>query len=264
MGASAFSLEGKVSIVTGGGTGIGKAIALEFARAGADVVVASRKPGNLEPVAAEIQRIGRRSLAVATDVRNDDQMRELIERTAQQLGRLDVMINNAGASFMAHLEDISLNGWNAVVGINLNGVYLGCKWAGKQMMRQGGGVIVNVASIAGIYGSVMMPHYAAAKAAVINLTRTLGSAWARHNIRVNCIAPGPVETQGYLENLSRTNPNADEIYRSVASRIAMGRWGKVEEIAHPCLFLASEASSFMTGSTIIVDGGAALRDGELF
>jgi 3-oxoacyl-[acyl-carrier protein] reductase len=261
MRASPFSLEEKVAIVTGGGTGIGKAIATEFARAGADVVIASRKLENLEPVAAHIRKVGRRSLPVAMDVRNEDQMRELVDRTVREFDRLDIMVNNAGASFLARLEDISLNGWNAVVGINLNGVFLGCKWAGKQMMRQGGGAIVNVASIAGIYGSAMMPHYGAAKAAVINLTRTLGVAWAKLNIRVNCIAPGPVETQGFLDNLRTTNPNAEEIYHAVASRVAMGRWGKVEEVAYPCLFLASEASSFMTGATIVVDGGPAPWEG---
>jgi len=262
MRASPFSLEGKAAVVTGGGTGIGKAIATEFARAGADVVVASRKLGNLEPVVAELRKLGRRSFAVAMDVRNEDQVRELVERTVQELGKLDILVNNAGASFLVRLEDLSLNGWNAVVGINLNGVFLGCKWAGKQMMRQGGGVIVNVASIAGIYGSTLMPHYGAAKAAVINLTRTLGSAWARHNIRVNCIAPGPIETEGYLENLYKVNPKADEVYRAVASRVAMGRWGKVEEIAYPCVFLASEASAFMTGATIVADGGAGPRESE--
>lgn len=262
MGASPFSLEGKVAIVTGGGTGIGKAIATEFARVGADVVIASRKLENLEPVANEIRKAGRRSFAVAMDVRNEDQVQELVDRTVRELGKLDIMVNNAGASFIAPLENISLNGWNAVVGINLNGVFLCCKWAGKQMMRQGGGVIVNVASIAGIYGSTMMPHYGAAKAAVVNLTRTLGSAWARHGIRVNCIAPGPIETQGYLENLYKTNPNAEAIYKAVASRVAMGRWGKVEEIAYPCIFLASEASSFMTGTTIVVDGGPSPRESD--
>ncbi len=261
MRASPFSLEGKVAIVTGGGVGIGKAIATEFARAGADVVIASRKLENLEPVAADLRKLGRRSFPVALDVRNEDQVRELVDRTAREFGKLDLMVNNAGASFMAQLEDISLNGWNAVVGINLNGVFLGCKWAGKQMMRQGGGVIVNVASIAGIYGSPMMAHYGAAKAAVINLTRTLGVAWARHHIRVNCIAPGPIETQGFLDVLHKTTPDAAEIYKAVASRVAMGRWGKVEEIAYPCIFLASEASSFMTGATIAVDGGPGPREG---
>jgi len=262
MGTSPFALEGKVAIVTGGGTGIGKAIAAEFARAGADVVVASRKLENLEPVAAEIRKLGRRSFATAMDVRNEDQVRELVERTAKELGKLDIMVNNAGAAFLAPLEDISVNGWNAVVGINLTGVYLGCKWAGKQMMRQGGGVIINISSIAGVYGSTTMPHYGAAKAAVINLTRTLGSAWAKHGIRVNSVAPGPVETEGYMDNLRKAVPDADRIYKAVASRVAVGRWGKVEEIAYPCIFLASDASSFMTGTTIVVDGGPVSREGE--
>ncbi len=257
---SAFSVEGKVVVVTGGGVGIGKSIALEFARAGADVVICSRKLENLEPVAAEIKRLGRRGFPLAIDVRQEEQVKDLVARTVADLGRLDVMINNAGASFRSKFEDISVNGWNAVVGINLNGVYLGCKWAGRHMLERGSGVIINVSSIAGVYGSSMMSHYGAAKAAVINLTRALGTAWGRRGVRVNCIAPGPVETEGYLEVLHRTNPNADQVYKGIASRVALGRWGRVEEIAHPCIFLASDASAFMTGTTIIVDGGPSPRE----
>jgi len=261
--ASPFSVEGKVAIVTGGGVGIGRSIALEFARAGADVVIASRKMENLEPVTAEIKKLGRRSLALAVDVRHEEAVKELVERTARDLGRVDVMINNAGASFRAKTEDISPNGWNAVVGINLNGVFFGCKWAGRHMMTQGQGVIINVASIAGVHGSMMMPHYGAAKAAVINFTRSLGMAWGRQNIRVNCIAPGPVETEGYLDVLTKQEPSAaKKAYDTVASRVGMGRWGKVEEIAYPCIFLASDASSFMTGATIVVDGGPSPQLGE--
>src|SRR6266849_831017 len=181
MAASPFSLEKKIAIVTGGGVGIGRSIAIEFAKAGADVVIASRKIENLEPVTAEIKKLGRRSLAIALDVRQEDAVKELVERTAKDLGRLDVMVNNAGASFRANPEDISPNGWNAVVQINLNGVFFGCKWAGRQMMAQGGGVIINVSSIAGVSGSTMMPHYGAAKAAVVNYTRSLGMAWGRKN-----------------------------------------------------------------------------------
>lgn len=171
------------------------------------------------------------------------------------------MVNNAGASFRAKPEEISLNGWNAFVGTNLNGVFLGCKWAQRQMIKQGaGGVIVNIASVAGIYGSTMMSHYGAARAPVINLTRTLGVAWAPHGIRVNCIAPGPVETEGCLDVLHKTDPNAERTYRS--AQPAMGRWGHVEEIAWPCVFLAAEASSFMTGETIVVGGGPSPRESE--
>ena len=263
MAASPFSLEQKIAIVTGGGVGIGRSIAVEFAKAGADVVVASRKIENLEPVTAEIVKLGRRSFAMAIDVRQEDAVKALVERTVKDLGRLDVMVNNAGASFRANPEDISPNGWNTVVGINLNGVFFGCKWAGRQMMAQGGGVIINVSSIAGVHGSSMMPHYGAAKAAVINFTRSLGMAWGRKNIRVNCIAPGPVETEGYMGVLTKQDPAvAKKAYDTVASRVGMGRWGKVEEIAYPCIFLASEASAFMTGATIIVDGGPSPQQGD--
>jgi 3-oxoacyl-[acyl-carrier protein] reductase len=263
MALSPFSLEQKIAIVTGGGVGIGRSIAVEFARAGADVVVASRKIENLEPVTAEIKKLGRRSFAMALDVRQEDAVKELVARTVREMGRLDVMVNNAGASFRAAPEDITPNGWNTVVGINLNGVFFGCKWAGRQMMAQGGGVIINLSSIAGVGGATMMSHYGAAKAAVINYTRSLGMAWGRKNIRVNCIAPGPVETEGYIGVLTKQDPTvAKKAYDAVASRVGMGRWGKVEEIAYPCIFLASDASSFMTGATIIVDGGAPPQLGE--
>src|SRR5215468_5464683 len=227
MAASPFSLENKIAIVAGGGVGIGRSIAIEFAKAGADVVICSRKKENLEPVVAEITKLGR-------------------------------------PSFRAKPEDISVNGWNTVIQINVNGVFFGCKWAAKQMMAQGGGgVIVNVSSIAGVYGSTMMSHYGTAKAGVINLTRALGMAWGRQGIRVNCIAPGPIETEGYLGVLTKQDPAAaKKAYDAVASRTGMGRWGKVHEIAYPCIFLASDASAFMNGATIIVDGGPSAREGD--
>jgi NAD(P)-dependent dehydrogenase (short-subunit alcohol dehydrogenase family) len=262
MARSPFSLEGKTAIVTGGGTGIGKSIAIEFARAGADVALCSRKLEHLEPVVKAVTALGRRSFAEVVDVRVEDQVKGMIERTVKEFGRLDVMVNNAGASFRAKPEDISANGWNTVVNINLTGAFLGCKWAGKHMMEQGGGVIINIASIAGVYGSTTMSHYGAAKAGVIVLTRELGTAWGRQGIRVNCIAPGPVETEGYLEVLKRTDPDAEKTYRTIASRVGMGRWGKVEEIAYPCIFLASDASSWITGETIVVDGGPSSREGD--
>jgi len=261
MAASPFSLERKVAIVTGGGVGIGRSIAVEFAKAGADVVICSRKKENLDPVVEEIKKLGRRSFCEVVDVRQEDAVKGLVERTVKEMGRLDIMVNNAGASFRAKVEDISANGWNTVIQINVNGVFFGCKWAGKQMMAQGGGgSIINLSSIAGVYGSTMMSHYGAAKAAVINFTRM---AWGRKGIRVNCIAPGPVETEGYLGVLTKQDPAAaKKAYDAVASRTGMGRWGKVEEIAYPCIFLASEASSFMTGATIIIDGGPSPREGD--
>src|SRR5262245_27690632 len=220
--ASPFSLEGKTAIVTGGGTGIGKSIAIEYARAGADVGIASRKMDHLEPVAKEITALGRRAFAMAVDVRQEDQVKALVAKAVADWGRLDVMVNNAGASFLSKPEDISGNGWNAVVQINLNGVFFGCKWAAKQMMAQpNGGVIINISSLAGVNGSAMMSHYGAAKAAVINYTRSLAMAWGRQGIRVVCVAPGPVETEGYVDNLRRVTPDADVVYTRGAGRGGM-------------------------------------------
>lgn len=262
MAQSPFSLAGKTIIVTGGGIGIGKSISLECARAGADIVVCSRRMEHLEPTAEAVRRLGQRALALTVDVRDPEQVQSVVQRTLEEFGTIDVLVNNHGASFRAPVENISLNGWNAVVSINLNGVFLFCQAAGKHMIERRQGVIVNIASMAGVRGSPMMSHYGAAKAAVINFTTTLAMAWAPYNIRVNCIAPGPIETEGYLEVLHRTNPNADAVYRRVASRVALGRWGRVEEIAYPTIFLASEASSFMTGATIQIDGGPTRQDSE--
>lgn len=257
-----FSLAGKTAIVTGGGIGIGKSIAIEFARAGADVMLCSRRMEHLEPTAVAIRQLGKRALPLTVDVRDPDQVNAVVQRTVEEFGQIDVLVNNHGASFRAAVEDISPNGWNAVVGINLNGVFLFCQAVGKHMIERQQGVIVNISSMAGVRGSAQMSHYGASKAAVINFTTSLAMAWARHHIRVNCVAPGPIETEGYLEVLHRTNPNADQVYRAVAARIALGRWGRVEEIAYPTLFLASEASSFMTGTTINVDGGPPHLDLE--
>jgi 3-oxoacyl-[acyl-carrier protein] reductase len=262
MAHAPFSLEGKTVLVTGGGIGIGKSISIECARAGADVMLCSRRMEHLEPTAEAIRQLGKRALPLTVDVRDPDQVNAVMQRTLEEFGAIDVLVNNHGASFQAPVENISLNGWNAVVGINLNGVFLFCQAAGKHMIERRQGVIVNISSMAGVRGSVMMSHYGAAKAAVINFTTSLAMAWACHNIRVNCIAPGPVETEGYLDVLHRTNPNAEEVYRHIASRVGLGRWGRVEEIAYPTIFLASEASSFMTGATIHIDGGPVQLDME--
>ena len=260
MTQSPFSLEGKTVIVTGGGIGIGKSISIECARAGADVMLCSRRLEHLEPTAEAIRGLGKRALALTVDVRDSEQVYRVVQRTLEEFGKIDVLVNNHGASFRAPVENISPNGWHAVVSINLHGVFLFCQAVGKHMIERRQGVIVNIASMAGVRGSQMMSHYGAAKAGVINFTTTLAMEWAPHNIRVNCIAPGPIETEGYLEVLHRTNPNADDVYQSVAARVALGRWGRVEEIAYPTIFLASEASSFMTGATINIDGGPARRE----
>ena len=167
------------------------------------------------------------------------------------------MVNNAGASFRAKPEDISINGWNTVIGINLNGVFLGCKWAGKQMMQQKtGGVIVNIASVAGVYGSTMMSHYGASKSAVITLTRELGSAWGRQGVRVNCIAPGLVKT-----DFARALWENPDTLKAVTRSTPLRRIGEPHEIAGAAVYLASPASTFMTGQAMIVDGGSTIGVG---
>ena len=209
-----FSLEGKTAIVTGGGIGIGKSISVEFARAGADVMLCSRRMEHLESTAAEIRQLGKRALALTVDVRDQNQINAAVQRTLEEFGKIDILVNNHGASFRAPVEKISLNGWNAVVGINLNGVFLFCQGVGTHMMERRQGVIVNISSLAGVRGSQLMSHYGAAKAAVINFTTTLALEWAPYNIRVNCIAPGPIETEGYLQVLHQTNPNAQKSIRA--------------------------------------------------
>ena len=258
MSLEQFRLDDQVAIITGGGTGIGKAIALLFARAGAHVVLGSRKLERLEEVARAVRDLGRRSLAVPVDVRNPEQVDQLVARTLAELGRLDILVNNAGASFIAPVEGISPNGWNAVVGTNLTGVFLCCRAAGPHMIRQKKGVILNISSIAGEYGSTAMPHYAAAKAGVLNFTRTLALAWAQHGIRVNALAPGPIVTEAY-ENVLRAGGGGEEAFQRVANAVAMRRWGKPEEVAFPALFLVSEAASYITGATLLVDGGPPPR-----
>ena len=244
-----FELKDRVAIVTGGGTGIGKSIALEYAKAGAHVVVASRTQENLDKAAAEIKALGRESLAIATDVRNAEQVENMVKQTVDKFGKLDILVNNAGASFTVKIEDLSPNGWDAVVNINLKGTFLCSAAAARVMIPQKSGRIVNISSVAGIAGSPNMPHYGAAKAGVINFTKSCAVSWAPYNIRVNCIAPGLVRTEGAYAAMKLESDNES------IKRIPIGRAGKTEEIAYVAVFLASEASSFLTGETIAVQGG---------
>jgi len=250
MTNSVFELKDKVAIVTGGGTGIGRGIAIEFAKVGADVVVASRKLENLEKVAGEVRALGRRSLAIATDVRKPEDVDNMVQKTMDEFGRIDILVNNAGASFNCPLEDMTPGGWDVIVGIDLRGVFLCSRGVGKVMIEQKKGKIINISSTAGVHGSPMMAHYGAAKAGVINFTTSLAGEWAKHNIHVNCIAPGPILTEGYQG--VRSAGGLGELPPGVN---ALNRWGQPEEIAYAAIFLASEASSFVVGETIIVNGG---------
>jgi len=257
MDKAPFGLQDQVAIVTGGGTGIGKAISEALALSGADVVICSRKMENLEPTARKIEETGRKSLAIACDVRKEDEVNNVVEQTVGKFGKLDILVNNAGASFVCPLEDVSLNGWNAIFGINATGTFLFSKAAVREMKKQNMGSIINIASIAGRDGAPVMAAYGAAKAAVINLTKAMAVEFSHYNIRVNCIGPGMIITEAVQQQMGITPESTKERFAS----LPMGRWGNPKEIAWPVVFLASKASSYMTGETIYIDGGPRAFEG---
>ncbi len=251
-----FSVEGKVTMVTGGGTGIGASIAREFAARGAPVLVASRNAAHLEPVRDQIRGAGGRCEMKVADVRDSAQCEAMVAEAVKHFGRFDVLVNNHGASIASPSLELSPNGWKAVVEINLGGTFFASRAAARQMIAQGsGGAIINLSSVAGVLGSATMAPYGASKAGVINLTISHAAEWGAHGIRVNCIAPGPIDTEGAAP---RTWPNP-KVREAVVRSRALGRFGKIEEVAWPCLFLASDAASYITGAVLIVDGGSAPR-----
>jgi NAD(P)-dependent dehydrogenase (short-subunit alcohol dehydrogenase family) len=260
MALSAFDISGKVAIVTGGGTGIGEGIAYEFAKAGCDLVIASRNKDHLEPVAAKVTKeYKRRCVAVPADVRKPEDLENLVKTTADTYGKIDILVNNHGASFVADSEKMSFNGWNTIIAINLTGSFMLSKLVYPQMKKQGKGTVINIASIAGRDGSPRMAHYGAAKAGVINLTKSLAMEWAKDNVRVNCISPGPIITQGVVDVFGlKSKENA---YKTWGTTNALGHAGWPEDIAWGCVFFASDASRFITGHNIDIDGGPR-RGGE--
>jgi len=252
MVLSSFSLTGRVAIVTGAGRGIGKAIALGLADAGADVVVAARTASDIEATAGEIAAKGRKALAVPTDVRQSDQVDNLVDKAVAQFGTIDILVNNAGGYFVASTTELSEGGWDAIIRENLKSVFLCSKAAAKVMMGQKKGNIINVASVVGFRAYSSNAAYGAAKAGIINFTKTLAVDLAPYNIRVNAIAPGFIATPGSLQLLE-----VDKGLKAMVDRIPLGRLGQPEEVAQGIVYLASDASSYVTGQTLLVDGGAA-------
>lgn len=250
MGTPNVSLEGKVAIVTGGGTGIGRGIALEFAEAGADVVVASRRLSVLEKVSEEVKTLGKRSLAVQTDISRKTDVDNLVQRVMDEFGGIDILVNNAVIFPHAPLLELSEDDWDEAFNVNLKGYYLCCQAVGKGMVERKKGNIINIVSVAGMRASVANSAYSIAKAGVIMLTRGLARELASYNIRVNAIAPGVVRVERSQNWLS--NP---EHLKQEEARMPLGRMGEPSDIGSVAVFLASDASSYMTGSTIVVDGG---------
>ena len=246
---SQFELKDKIAIVTGGGTGIGKAIALEFAKVGANVVVASRKQENLDKVAAEIKALGRESLAIATDVSSPEQVDSMVKQTVDKFGRIDILVNNAGAAItFKKVEDLSPDEWNATVALNLTGPFLVSAAAGKVMIAQQSGKIINISSGAGLKGYSFMAHYCAAKAGVIRLTESLASGWAKYNINANCIAPGLTTSE---VEIARGSIPPDK--RKDGTPVPRLKFPPApENVADLALFLASPASDHISGELMII------------
>lgn len=252
------TLKDRVAIITGGGTGLGRAMALEFARLGAAVVLASRRREHLDLAAREIEERGGRALAVPTDVRDPAQVDRLVAESVGCFGEVHILVNNAAGNFMCPAEDLSVNGWNAVVGIVLNGTFYCSRAVGKQMIAQGkGGRILNIIATYAWTGGPGTVHSASAKAGVLAMTQTLALEWARFNIRVNAIAPGPIETAGAGNALWPT----PEAHGKVLKNVPVGRFGRPEEIAHAAAFLVSEYADFINGEVLTADGGAWLKRG---
>ncbi len=251
--ASPFSLAGKAAIVTGGRRGIGRAIALALAEAGADVALCDRvvDGGELEKVAAEIKKLGRRSLTVQTDITQKAEVDNLVQKTVAELGTVDILVNNAATNIMAPLLELEEKGWDRIIDTDLKGYYLCSQAAGKVMVKQKRGNIINIASTAALDTAPGMGAYCIAKAGVVMLTRILAVELAGHNIRVNAVAPSIVKTKFSQPLWADT-----ETLKKIESEIPLGRLAEPEDIVGPVLFLASDASAYVTGHTIVADGGS--------
>lgn len=255
MSLPMFELTNKVAIVTGGGRGIGRAIALGFAEAGADVVVCARTTAEIEDTAAKIRDKGRRALAILADTRNIDQVTNLLQETLSQFSKVDILVNNTGGGTGGHtgLLRMTFQDWERAIEQNLNSVFICTKIIGEQMVKQKAGNVINISSIVGLGPHGNPTGYSAAKAGIINFTQALAVQWAPYNIRINAIAPGYIETSLIAGRLERE----PKFRQSLLKRIPLGRLGKPGDIAGAAIYLASDASAYVTGETIAVSGAIA-------
>ena len=247
-----FDLSGKVAIVTGGATGIGRQMADGLAEMGADLVLCARHADRCEQAAEELSALGVRALGLRCDVRDPAEVQAVVDRTRSELGRIDILVNNAGTSWGAPAEDHPLDGWQKVIDVNLTGVFLFAQAAGREMIDQRGGKIVNISSVAGLLGAppelMNAVAYNTSKGGVIAFTRDLATKWAQHGINVNAIAPGWFPSD-MSKALLEAQPDA------FLKNIPLRRFGDADDLKGAVVFLASRASDYVTGQTLVVDGG---------
>jgi 2-deoxy-D-gluconate 3-dehydrogenase len=245
-----FDLSGKIGIVTGGGRGIGRAIALGLARAGASVVVTSRTQKEIDGVVDEIKKTGGKALAVVTDLTVNDQLENLVQATVKEFGKIDILVNNAARSFLRSLMDLREDGWDKVFDTNVKAVWLLSRLVARKMMEQKSGRIINITTVGAEKAELGMAAYGCSKAALKMLTRCMAREWAQFGIQVNAVGPGLTKT-----DFSKPIWSNPEVAKHVSAAIPMGRLAEPEEIVGSVLFLASDAARFITGHSIYVDGG---------
>ena len=253
-------LEGRVAIVTGAGRGIGRGIALAFAREGADLALAARNREQIEDAAAEIEALGRTALALPTDVSQREQIEHLVDGVVRRLGRIDILVNNAGIADQSPISELSLAEWNRVLAVNAKGVFFCSQAVVRRLLQQGqGGHIINISSYSGRVGQPYCAAYCASKFAVIGITQAMAREIAPQRINVNAICPGRIGTEmmeetahDFAENLGLS---VEECRRTLVAEIPLGRMGRVDEVAELAVFLASADSEYVTGQAISINGG---------
>ena len=246
-----FDLKGKVAIVTGGNGGIGLGMARGLARAGARVVVAARNKEKSSAAVRELQALSAGALAISVDVTDEKSVAALISETAERCDRLDILVNNAGINIRKPAQDLSLEEWRQVLDTNLTSAFLCSRSAYAHMKRAGGGKVINVGSMLSIFGAAFAPAYGASKGGIVQLTKSLATAWARDNIQVNAVLPGWVDT----ELTRQARKEIQGLHERVLAGTPAGRWGGIDDFAGIAVFLASAASDFLTGTAIPLDGG---------
>jgi 2-deoxy-D-gluconate 3-dehydrogenase len=252
---SLFSLVGRVALVTGGNGGIGLGMARGLAEAGAAIAIAGRNAAKSEAAAAELARLGAKTAVASADVTDEAQCRRLVEETVARLGRLDILINNAGINIRKPAQDLSTAEWNEVVATNLTSAFVCSQAAYPAMKEAGGGKIINIGSMLSIFGAGSAPAYGASKGGIVQLTKALASGWARDNIQVNAVLPGWIDTD--LTRAAREQIKG--LNAMVLMRTPAGRWGEPGDLAGIAVLLASRASDFITGAAIPVDGGYSVQ-----